>query len=314
MQWINRQRIFSPSPAHPFGTTRVMAPTPWRKNSGTIRLFCGFCDDQGVSRPGYVDVSADNPAKILAVSDAPLMALGQDGDFDDNGLCPTSIVTLPDGSLRMYYFGFQRLHKIPYTMFCGAAASHDGGESFTRIQRTPVLDRTAAEPVMRSGPFVLHEGGKYKIWYPCGLRWIQVNGKNVHEYNLHYAESDDGIVWPASGRVAVDIAPADEFGLGRPYILRHPRGYLLLYSVRTRSLGYRLGCAVSSDGLLWRRCDGAMGMDVSASGWDSQMQCYSSILEVDGRTYLFYNGNDLGGSGFGYAEAGEASVASSFPA
>jgi hypothetical protein len=305
MQWINQQRIFSPSPTHRFCKTRVMAPTPWRKSDDVIRLFCGFCDAQGISRPGYVDVCARDPAQVLRVSDRPLMDLGEAGDFDDNGLCPTSILALPGGILRMYYFGFQCLHKVPFAMFSGLAESRDGGESFTRLQRTPVLDRTKDEPVMRSGPCVLLEGGIYKIWYPCGRRWIEVNGKQVHEYDLHYAESEDGILWPSGGRMVVDIVPPDEFGLGRPYVLRNAEGYLLFYSVRTRSLGYRLGYASSGDGIAWTRRDEAMGMKVSLSSWDSQMQCYGAVLEVENRVYLFYNGNDLGGTGFGYAEAAD---------
>ena len=38
------------------------------------------------------------------------------------------------------------------------------------------------------------------------------------------------------------------------------------------------------------------------SGWDSQMQAYPAVVTAGGRTYLFYNGNDYGREGFGYAE------------
>jgi hypothetical protein len=245
---------------------------------------------------------------VIGVSQQPLLDIGQDGDFDDNGLCPTSIVPLSDGRLRMYYFGFQLLHKVPYTMFSGIAESYDGGESFVRIQRTPTLDRTPAEPVMRSGPFVLQDGQRFKVWYPCGSRWIEVNGKKVHEYHLRYAESDDGIRWPDEGKVAVNIRLPDEYGLGRPYVLRRQDDYLLFYSMRTHSLGYRLGYATSPNGILWTRRD-ALGIDVSHSGWDSEIQCYSSVMEAEGRVYLFYNGNDLGKSGFGYAEGDPESFA-----
>ena len=42
--------------------------------------------------------------------------------------------------------------------------------------------------------------------------------------------------------------------------------------------------------------------DVSASGWDSDMTCYPSIITVKEKTYMFYNGNNNGETGFGYAE------------
>jgi hypothetical protein len=76
----------------------------------------------------------------------------------------------------------------------------------------------------------------------------------------------------------------------------------MFYSVRTRSKGYRLGYAESVDGLNWTRKDEAIGIDVSDSGWDSQMIAYSSLVKHKDKVYLFYNGNNLGESGFGYAE------------
>ena len=47
--------------------------------------------------------------------------------------------------------------------------------------------------------------------------------------------------------------------------------------------------------------DDQVGIDVSPSGWDSEMIEYSSIWRHAGRTYLFYNGNNCGETGFGCA-------------
>ena len=49
------------------------------------------------------------------------------------------------------------------------------------------------------------------------------------------------------------------------------------------------------------RKDEEIGIDVSESGWDSQMQAYPAVLRCRDRVYLFYNGNDYGRDGFGYA-------------
>jgi hypothetical protein len=67
-------------------------------------------------------------------------------------------------------------------------------------------------------------------------------------------------------------------------------------------LPYRLAYARSKDGVVWERDDAALGLERSASGWDSQMIAYPAVVEARGRTYLFYNGNDYGREGFGYAE------------
>ena len=47
--------------------------------------------------------------------------------------------------------------------------------------------------------------------------------------------------------------------------------------------------------------DGQVGIDVCSSGWDSEMICFASILDVKGQRYMFYNGNNYGETGFGLA-------------
>ena len=67
------------------------------------------------------------------------------------------------------------------------------------------------------------------------------------------------------------------------------------------SQSYRIGYAESLDGLKWTRKDEQVGIDVSKSGWDSEMICYPFVLDINDRRYMFYNGNGFGKSGLGYA-------------
>jgi hypothetical protein len=64
---------------------------------------------------------------------------------------------------------------------------------------------------------------------------------------------------------------------------------------------YRLGYAESPDGLTWSRRDEQVGIEPSASGWDSEMMEYPYVFEHKGRKHMLYNGNGFGESGFGYA-------------
>jgi hypothetical protein len=99
------------------------------------------------------------------------------------------------------------------------------------------------------------------------------------------------------------LASDDEFGFGRPFVLDTGGLLRMWYSVRTFSKGYRIGYAESADGLHWDRQDERAGIDVSADGWDSQMICFPCIQTTSHGTYLFYNGNDYGETGFGVAIA-----------
>lgn len=65
---------------------------------------------------------------------------------------------------------------------------------------------------------------------------------------------------------------------------------------------YRLGYAYSDDLVNWIRDDSLVGIERSASGWDSEMMCYPNLFSCGGSIYLLYNGNEFGKNGFGLAK------------
>ena len=75
----------------------------------------------------------------------------------------------------------------------------------------------------------------------------------------------------------------------------------MFFASATRTLNYRLTYADSPDGRRWTVKPEHIGLDVSASGWDSEMMSYPSVVRHGEQRYLFYNGNDYGRTGFGYA-------------
>ena len=81
-----------------------------------------------------------------------------------------------------------------------------------------------------------------------------------------------------------------------------PRGNQLnkmFLSIRTRQ-GYSISHAYSNDGIAWASWEHGI-IPQSPSGWDSQMCCYAACSVLDGREYVFYNGNSFGRTGFGVA-------------
>lgn len=65
--------------------------------------------------------------------------------------------------------------------------------------------------------------------------------------------------------------------------------------------GYRIGYACSRDLLTWTRDDAKAGIEISEDGWDSESISYPHVFELDGSTYMYYQGNEVGKSGFGLA-------------
>ena len=278
-----------------------MVPTPWLIDNNCIRLFISSTDSDMAGRTGYIDLDARNPKRILKYAATPCLDTGEAGCFDDNGVNATSIVE-NDGKLWMYYFGYQLGVQVRYTLFGGLAISTDGGDKFERYSRVPVIDRSDSEPLLRSAPFVLREGDLWRMWYVGGEKHIEAGGTTRPTYEIRYMESADGITWPTESVAAVKLSgDGDEYGLGRPYVVRLNGGYRMWYSIRTHSQGYKIGYATSPDGITWTRLDDVTGLECSVEGWDSEMVCYGAEISTDFGRYLFYNGNQYGRSGVGFA-------------
>jgi len=60
------------------------------------------------------------------------------------------------------------------------------------------------------------------------------------------------------------------------------------YSYRGRNniKTYRIGYAESFDGLQWIRKDDDVGIDVSKTGWDSEMICYPFVFDYKEERYM----------------------------
>jgi hypothetical protein len=86
----------------------------------------------------------------------------------------------------------------------------------------------------------------------------------------------------------------DDFQLNNKFFMHYTRG--------TTNGQYLAGLAESLDGVQWKRIDSDLGINLSESGWDAKHLCYPAVITAKGKTYMFYNGNDMGNAGFGYAE------------
>jgi hypothetical protein len=298
--WKKLGRVYVAAGHQDWAQSHAFIPTSMMLDHDRIRVYAAFLDHQKVGRIGYVDLNAKNPLEVLKISDRPVLDIGQAGAFDDNGVSPLCIIEYRN-QLRLYYVGWQLGVQARYFLFTGLALSEDGGESFQRWSRTPVLERSDKEFFLRSAAHVHLENGRWKAWYVAGNNWLDLDGKQIPTYNIRYLESGDGIGWGPQGEVCLDFANDDEFGFGRPYVSRENESYRMWYSIRTISKGYRIGYAESGDGRHWLRKDQEAGIDVSGCGWDSQMVCFACIQKTRYGTYMFYNGNNYGESGFGAA-------------
>lgn len=299
MKWVKKGLIYRPQGEASWKQHTALTPTPLLINENVIRIYAGFRDADGVSRIGYVDVSKSNPLHIIKVSEQPVLDVGRKGHFDDNGVILGDLVR--DGDLiRLYYVGFQKVEKVKFLAFSGLAISSDNGETFERFSEAPILDRSDEGLFIRAIHSVLQENGVWKFWYSTGSQWQCINDIPYPCYEIRYCESSDGVTFPKESTICIK-PEGDEYRIGRPRVYRLADKYQMFYTKGNLKQEYLPGYAESEDGILWNRMDNQVGLSVSPSGWDSQTLCYPALLHAEQSTYLFYNGNNMGRDGFGYA-------------
>lgn len=248
--------------------------------------------------------------KVIGVSDKTVIELGGLGCFDEHGIFPMNICRVND-SIYAYTTGWNRRVSVSTDASIGLAISHDGGNTFTKVGKGPVLSASPDEPFLVGDAFVKSYGNTLRMWYIHGTKWTVPRGGEAAErvYKIAHATSHDGVSWQKEGsRIIPDRLGADEcqalptvieFGNRRHmfFCYRHATDF------RTnKDRAYRLGYAFSDDQEHWVRDDENIGIDVSPTGWDSDMICYPHVLEMDGEVYLMYNGNEFGRYGFGVAQ------------
>lgn len=300
MKWNKQGLIYAPDKSLSWAQKYAFPPLPIFIEPDVLRIYFASCDENMVGRAAYADVSAANPAKVITVAQTPILEPGEPGAFDENGVVPTTVLKVRD-EIWMYYVGYQLGQKVRYYQYQGLAVSTDGGENFRRKQRVPVLDRSDAELLNRCSAHVQFDGERFRMWYSGGSDWTISNGKDFPVYNIKYLESDDGVNWGKQGATAIDFV-GDEHALGKPFVIFADGKYRMFFSMRVRDVGgYRLGYAESDDRLNWTRKDDGIEMNISPDGWDSESISYTSLIEYKDDWYMFYNGNNLGETGFGYA-------------
>jgi hypothetical protein len=299
LRWRKRGLIYGPSGNLWWAQKWALQPTPFLRPDGSIRVFVGFRTTEGVSRIGYVDVSGADPSRVLKVTTEPVLDIGSPGMFDENGVVPCAVVQRAD-KIYLYYAGYQLGQKVRFYVFGGLAISTDGGESFVRYSRAPIADRTDDELLFRVIHTVMSEEGKWRAWYGAGSRFDVVSGRQLPVYDIRHAYATDGTTLSRDFKLCIETK-GNEYRVGRPYVFRHAGVYKMLYAAGSLDGGYQLAYGESPDGLNWARKDDEVGIEKSLSGWDSQMQCYPAVVMNGQYTYLFYNGNNYGEDGFGYA-------------
>jgi hypothetical protein len=298
MKWIKQGLIFEPQPNLDWMRTHAAVPLADWIGEDRYRIYFSGRDQLNRSQTGFIEIDLNNPHRIVALSDEPVLKVGGLGTFDESGAMASWMVRWGDKKY-LYYIGWNLGVTVAFRNSIGVAISHDGGRTFVKYSDGPILDRTVHDPFFVASSCVLVEDGRWRMWYLSCVGWEMEGGRPRHRYHIKHAESDNGLEWKRTGVVCIDFKSGDEYAISRPCVMKENDIYKMWYSYRGRS--YRIGYAESRDGLKWERKDEEAGIAVSDSGWDSEMIEYPFVFDHKGERYMLYNGNGYGQTGFGLA-------------
>lgn len=298
MKWKKICHIFTPSGQADWLMSHASVPIAEHIGDGFFKIYFSSRDKSNRSFTGFVVIDISRPERIVDLSTEPVLSPGELGGFDDSGSMATWMTQHGDQKY-LYYIGWNLGVTVPYRNSIGLAKACSNSNKFAKFSQGPIVDRSMTEPHFCASCCVLPGPDFWRMWYLSCTDWNNVNGKLRHRYHIKYAESSDGIQWERNGNVSIDYSNDSEYAISRPSVMRDKDCWRMWYSYRGQS--YRIGYAESVDGLRWERIDQEAGIDVSDSGWDSQMIEYPFVFDHDGQRYLLYNGNGYGRTGFGLA-------------
>jgi len=300
MRWEKQGLLFRAEKQFPWMAHHAAQPFAQRIENDLYRIYFTARDELNRSHVGWIEIDITRPFQVLRISEAPLLAPGAVGAFDDAGAM-MSCLARQDGKQFLFYTGWSLRSSVPYHWCIGLARQEGPGvhQKFGKL-RGPIMDRCPEDPLLCASPYVIVEEGRWRMWYLSGLTWSGDADHVTPSYDMRYAESKDGVNWSRTGLVVMRLR-FDELGFSRPSVISDGRTYRMWYSVRGQNRPYRLRYAYSEDGLSWTSNDDFANLEPSADGWDSEMIAYPHVFDHEHVRYMLYCGGGYGLTGFGLA-------------
>jgi hypothetical protein len=284
--------------------THMQVPTPILLNSGLIRVYFAFRDRSGRSHTSFLEVDPEDNFEVTYNHQKSVIELGKLGTFDADGVMVNQVINLEGFGLLLLYTGWSRGTDVPYKTMAGVAASQDGGVTFERVSKGPLLGIDSRDPYFTNTPYLLKlDSGDFNLFYGSGIDWIRVGNKLEPQYQIKIATSRNLNSWVKNDEFIVEPKLDFESNV-RPWVDFKDGIYYLYYCYRgTQDFrngfdSYRIGVSTSKNLRDWD-CPTDISFINSKNSKNLLMNAYPAIVNLmDSRKIMFFNGNSFGREGF----------------
>ena len=265
-----------------FDKHHAQLPTPILIDDKIVMYYS--TKKNNLSTIGMFEVKVSNPFQKIK-EDTEALNLGEKGLFDDSGVMPSCIINKKN-DLFLFYSGWNLKINIPYSHAIGISKIKKNGK-LERIFSGPVLDRNIDDPYLTNSPFVEFDKLKNKwiMYYCSGTHW----SNNFPCYIIKKTESDNLFYWNNKKEIFIKHSQKNQ-AISR--ICKDNNNFY--YSFKTNKTNYSIFCKPF--------LKKPFKVNIVKNFWNSDMTCYPFILKYKNKKYMFFNGNNYGGTGIGFSE------------
>ena len=271
-------------------------PTAYKLNERQAVVFFARRDKNNESDTGYFIFDVEKE-KIIKISKKPILKRGPLGSFDDSAAIASQILKV-DNKFYLYYVGWTRGIKVPYFSSIGLAISKNIFGPYKKISKAPIISKSKENPFFVATCFVKKEK-KFKMYLTSNLEWKKLKNSVVPRYLIKASVSRDGINWQHSKKNIINFESESEKAITRPWIINYQKKDIMFYSVKKKE--YKIATSIFQKKKWVRKKIFEFTGSKKKSEFDSKSQEYASVLSFNNQLVMFYNGNNYGKDGIGYA-------------
>ncbi len=235
----------------------------------------------------------------FANAPGPSLQPGPLGTWDSYSIHAPSVLKIKEEYV-MWYDG--TASPDPYAGWSIGLARSGDGRDWSKEPANPVLTPGAPgewDSVSVHDPRVLHDNKEYRMWY---------SGFDGSKWRIGLAVSLDGVHWDKSERNPIMDASGpgswDEAGVAYSSVAFIKDVFYMWYQGLDTKGVWRIGRAVSRDGVTWIKDEGGPVLYPEEKGWDGDKVLAPSVFFSGGSYHMFYTGAPKWAIGYAVSEDG----------
>ena len=282
---------------------RLWVPTAFKINKSKIIIFFAGQRKDLESDVGYFiyDIKKNIVTKV---SNKPILVRGKLGSFDDSAVVPCQIIKIRS-NFFLYYVGWMQGKKVPYLPSLGLAVSKNLLGPYKKYSHGPIIEKNNIDPFFVASCFVEKLQKNFIMHYTSCTGWTKKNNIIEPRYIIKNSFSINGVNWIRKNKISINFKNGLEKAITRPWIINFFNKKIMFYSLKKRKYEIKVAKYFKNR---WKTLNINIFKNSKKTHYDNESNEYASVVESEGKYFMFYNGNQYGKTGIALAISDEKTI------